>query len=77
MINSYKVNKLLVNHGNMKPAYGYIFNVNEKFVGFTGDTSLCKNVEIMSEKCSYLFCDCMLIKGHKKHMGIDNIKYLV
>lgn len=76
MINSYKVNKLLVNHGNMKPAYGYIFNVNEKYVGFTGDTSLCKNVEIMSEKCSYLFCDCMLKEGNKKHMGIDNIKYL-
>lgn len=76
MINSYKVNKLLVDHGRMKPAYGYIFNVNEKYVGFTGDTALCKNVEMMSEKCSYLFCDCMLIKGHKKHMGIDNIKYL-
>lgn len=76
MINSYKVNKLLVNHGNMKPAYGYIFNINEKYVGFTGDTSLCKNVEIMSEKCCYLFCDCMLKEGNKKHMGIDNIKYL-
>jgi len=75
-INSYKVNKLLVDHGRMKPAYGYIFNDNEKYVGFTGDTALCENVEIISEKCCYLFCDCMLKEGNKKHMGIDNIKYL-
>lgn len=76
MVNSYKVNKLLVDHGRMKPTYGYIFKVNEKYIGFTGDTSLCKNVEIMSKKCCYLFCNCMLKTGNKKHMGIDNINYL-
>ena len=76
MVNSYKVNKLLVDHGRMKPAYGYIFNDNEKYIGFTGDTALCENVERMAEKCNYLFCDCMLNQGSKKHMGIDNIKYL-
>lgn len=76
MINSYKVNKLLVDHGRMKPAYGYIFNDSEKYIGFTGDTALCENVETMAKKCNYLFCDCMLNQGNKKHMGIDNIKYL-
>ena len=75
-LNNYKVEKILVDHGRMKPAYGYIFNENEKYIGFTGDTSLCKNTEIMAEKCCYLFCDCMFIKGNSKHMGIDNLKYL-
>ncbi len=76
VLNNYKVEKILVDHGRMKPAYGYIFNENEKYIGFTGDTSLCKNTEIMAEKCCYLFCDCMFIKGNSKHMGIDNLKYL-
>lgn len=75
-IESYHVNKMLVNHGRMKPAYGYIFTKNNKSVGFTGDTSLCSSVELMSEKCDYLFCDCMFINGTKKHQGINDLEYL-
>ena len=30
----------------------------------------------MAEKCKYLFCDCMLIKGTSKHQGIDNLEYI-
>ena len=72
-INEYTVSKLLVDHGRMKPAYGYIF---DNKVGFTGDTSLCSNVEYMASICKYLFCDCMLIEGNDKHSGIDNLEYL-
>ena len=75
-IKDYKITKLLVEHGNMKPAYGYIFQKDNISFGFTGDTALCQNVEIMAQKCKYLFCDCMLLKGHKKHQGIDNLEYL-
>lgn len=75
-IEDYEVKKILVNHGNMKPAYGYIFNKDNINIGFTGDTSLCENVLLMAEKCHYLFCDCMYIKGNTKHQGIDNIIYL-
>ena len=57
----------------MKPAYGYIFATENIKVGFTGDTTICKNVEYMASVCNYLFCDCTLIKGDKKHMGIDMI----
>ena len=75
-IDKYDVCKLLVDHGRMKPAFGYMFKTKNSFVGFTGDTALCENVEIMTSKCSYLFCDCMLKKGNNKHQGIDNLKYL-
>lgn len=75
-IKSYYVNKILVNHGKMKPSFGYIFNYNENYIGFTGDSSLCKNIEIMAKKCSYLFCDCTLNIGNNQHLGVDNIKYL-
>ncbi|MGN1379405.1 MAG: MBL fold metallo-hydrolase [Bacilli bacterium] len=76
MIEDYKVHKLLVEHGRMKPAFGYIFSKCDISVGFTGDTSFCESVEIMSKKCSYLFCDCMFINGNGKHQGIDNLEYL-
>lgn len=75
-INDYNIKKLLVDHGRMKPAYGYIFIKNGVNVGFTGDTTLCENVEIMASKCEYLFCDCMFEVGTTKHQGINHIEYL-
>ena len=75
-INNYKVDKLLVEHGRMKPSFGYIFNDNNKYIGFTGDTCLCSNVELMAQKCCYLFCDCMLLIGNNKHQGINDLEYL-
>lgn len=75
-IDNYKVTRILVDHGSMKPAYGYIFNNGIHKVGFTGDTNLNDNVKEMANICDYLFCDCSLIKGDSKHMGIDNIEYL-
>ena len=75
-IKNYEIERVLVDHGRMKPAYGYIINKDNIKIGFTGDTALCKRVESMVVSCKYLFCDCMFVKGTKKHQGIDNIKYL-
>lgn len=74
-LKNYSVERVEVEHGRMK-SYGYIFNDKDKYVGFTGDTTLCESVEYMSSKCDYLFCDCMFPEGTSKHMGIDNLKYL-
>ena len=76
VINGYNVEKVILEHGRMKPATGYIIKDNKITIGFTGDTKLCENVECMSKQCNYLFCDCMFITGTNKHMGIDNLKYL-
>lgn len=75
-VNNYIVKKYLVDHGRMKPAFGFVFENGKNNIGFTGDTAICKNVEFMASICNYLFCDCMFINGTTKHMGIDNIKYL-
>ena len=75
-VNNYTVKKYLVDHGRMKPAFGFVFENKKVKIGFTGDTAICKNVEFMASICNYLFCDCMFIKSTTKHMGIDNIKYL-
>lgn len=76
-LNGYNVKKHVVDHGRMKPAYGYVFEFENKKVGFTGDTTLCENVLYMASICDYLFCDCMFIKGTSKHMGIDHLKKLI
>lgn len=70
-LNNYRVTKILVDHGRMKPSYGYIFSRNDLNVGFTGDTTLCKNVEYIASICNFVFIDCTFIKGTDKHMGID------
>ena len=75
-VNRYNITRYLVDHGKLKPAYGYVFESNNKKVGFTGDTTLCDNVEKMASICDYLFCDCMFIKGNNKHMGIDQLQEL-
>ena len=76
IIGNYNVQRLIVNHGRMKPAYGYIFSNGNIKVGFTGDTTICNNVEYMASVCNYLFCDCMFISGTSKHMGINMLKEL-
>lgn len=75
-INDYIIQKILVDHYLMKPAFGYIISSKNKKVGFTGDTVLCDNVETMASMCDYLICDTTRICGNYKHMGIDNIEYL-
>lgn len=73
IINDYKITKLLVDHGNIFPAYGYIFEANDLKIGFTGDSCYCENIEYMAKTCKYLICDCSLKNGNSKHLGIDNI----
>lgn len=72
-INDYKIEKILVEHGNLKPAFGYILQYKTKKIGFTGDSCYCDAIENMASLCDYLVCDCSLKEGNNKHMGIDNI----
>lgn len=72
-IGNYKIEKVLVSHGRLKPAFGYIIKNNDIKIGFTGDASYCENVEKMASICDYLICDCRLKIGNNEHMGVNNI----
>ena len=76
-VNSYKVEKVLVDHGRQKPCYGYIFDTGKTKIGFSGDTTLCDNLKYISSVCKNVFLDCMFIKGTNKHMGIDMLEELI
>lgn len=71
-INNYNIVRILLDHGNLKPAYGYIFDDSKIKVGFTGDTNFCDNVRYMANICNYLICDCNTLDGNNKHMGVNN-----
>jgi len=75
-IDKYEIEKIRLEHEEGIEANGYIFNIDNKYVGFTGDTRLCENVEKMASKCSHLICICNSIIGKKSSMGIDNLKEL-
>ena len=72
-VKDYAIEKVLVEHGNVKPAYGYIFSSNNLNVGFTGDANYTSQIDYMASKCNHLICDCTKLVGDSKHMGIDNI----
>lgn len=73
-INQYEIKSILVSHGELKPAYGYIIN---RKLGFSGDTSMCKGLEKIVKESSISIVDSSLIIGNDDHVGIDNIEYLV
>lgn len=75
-IGKYNITKVLMDHGRMKPAYGYLIENKKRKIGFTGDSSLCEGYEYLASKCDYLFCDCTHIEGNNHHTGINNILYL-
>lgn len=75
-IDQYVIEKIMLEHEEGIDAYGYIFQDDEHYIGFTGDSGFCKNIEIMASKCNHLICDCDCIVGKKSHMGIDNLKEL-
>lgn len=75
-INNYYITKYLVQHGNLNPAYGYVFEFDNKRVGFTGDSSLCSNIEKMASICDALICDCNNVIGNNTHLGINDLEIL-
>lgn len=74
----YVIQSIPVEHS--EGALGYVLKdkINNKEVGFTGDSKLCDGVEEIVSKSDVAFCDMSDIIGDEKsHMGINNIKYLL
>lgn len=66
-----------VQHGKFKPAYGYIINLNNKKVGFSGDSNLCDAIEDIVSKTDISILDMSHAQNvSNAHMGIEDIIYL-
>lgn len=73
-IADYQVKRVQVSHGTLPHCSGYLVRKGGVTAGFTGDACLCENVFRMAELSDILVCDCDLIAGNDKHMGIDDLK---
>ena len=66
-----------VKHGNFEPAYGYIITLNNKKIGFSGDSKFCNAIENIVEETDISILDMSHAQNvSPAHMGIEDIKYL-
>lgn len=68
---------VLVNHGDLKPAYGCVVSGNESIIGFSGDSILADSIkEILNKSKAVVFDASMPYEGNAFHMGINDIEEL-
>ena len=70
----YRVAPILVDHGMMKPAYGFVISDGASVVGFSGDSTVCPGVDWIVEKASMVVLDTSTIDVRNiAHMGLDDV----
>lgn len=70
------VEPILVNHLDLKDAYGCVIQEKEQILGFTGDTCLCEGVKEITQKSNRIVIETTLENGNDEHMGINNVQEL-
>ena len=71
-----QIRRIPVCHGILPDCFGYLMTDGSATVGFTGDSCLCDGVREIVSSSDLVFCDCDLINGNEKHMGIDDLMRL-
>lgn len=69
----YEVTPVLVDHGPMKPAYGFIVETPTKVYGFSGDSVLCPNIDRIVAASDVAVLDASNLEGNIAHMGLKDI----
>lgn len=66
-----------VEHGKFKPAYGYVVDIHNKKIGFSGDSKLCDSIENIVSETDISILDMSHAENvSNAHMGIEDMKYL-
>lgn len=75
--NDYKFYPKLVEHGNLKPAYGIIVEYQNKRIGFSGDSTICDSIKDIIKASDISILDTSLPDiGNRSHMGLIDIEAL-
>ena len=73
--NNINIKPINVKHGSMKPCFGYSVTINNKSIGFSGDSSYCNVIDKIVEASDVSVLDMSLKdEGNKSHMGFLDIK---
>lgn len=74
-LGDYLIESRNVEHGRMKPAFGYIVHKDGKKVGFSGDSMYCSAIDKIVEDADISILDMSLKdQGNQSHMGYLDIK---
>ena len=77
LLNDIFVNLIIVEHDNLKPAYGFIIKEKDKAIGFSGDSRLCEAIEKIVEESYISVLDMSFAEsGNNAHMGLNDIEKL-
>lgn len=72
----YYADSYIVEHGEQKPAYGYVIRKENKAVGFSGDSTYCESIDIIVQNTDIAVLDMSFPKRNEAHMGVDDIEMI-
>lgn len=72
--NGYRIDSYIVEHGDKKPAYGYVVKKDGKAIGFSGDSGYCENIENIVNSSTIAVLEMTRVKDGLQHMGYKNIE---
>ena len=69
------VDSKLVDHGDIKPAYGYVMHLTDKVLGFSGDSQLCNAIEEIVQESDIAILDTSCVDNiNETHMRLSEIE---
>jgi ribonuclease BN (tRNA processing enzyme) len=68
-----KINSMLMIHGQSSFCNGYIIDIENVKIGYTGDTTMCSNLHSMCNEVKYLIIDANEIETTMSHVGINDV----
>lgn len=72
----YSVTSYPVEHGKIT-AYGFTIKHDDTVIGFSGDSTYCKNIDYIMEKSDAVVLDVSFIASNRTHMGLDTLRELI
>lgn len=70
---NYEITPVLVDHGPMKPAYGFIIKTPTKVYGFSGDSVLCPGIDKIVAASDVAVLDASNLESNIAHMGLKDV----
>lgn len=72
-IDDYQITPILVDHGTMKPAYGFIIKTPSGTIGYSGDSKTCPGINKIIQASDTLILDISNFTENTSHMGLNNL----
>ena len=74
ILDDYTATSYLVKHGEMNPVYGYVVKKKDKAIGFSADSTYCKNIDAIISESNIAVLDMSFPESHPTHMGVTDLE---